>query len=142
MVVHISSALLDAILAHAASAPGVEVCGLLFGTDRAIESVVATSNVHADPAGHFEVDPTALIAAHRTERAGGPRLVGHYHSHPSGSSAPSREDVRSTEEGRLSLIVGGSAVGLYRCIAGDLVETALTVSHRDNSQRDHSVHPG
>lgn len=132
MVVHISSALLDAILGHAASTPYAEVCGLLLGTDRAIESVVATRNVHADPAGHFEVDPAALIAAHKSERAGGPRLIGHYHSHPSGSSAPSDEDVRSTEDGRLSLIIGRRDFSLYRCTAGALVETALTVSHRDN----------
>lgn len=125
MVVRISSSLLDTILAHAARAPDQEVCGLLFGADDAILASEPAANVHASPARHFEVDPAALIAAHKAERAGGLALIGHYHSHPSGSPFPSDEDVRLSEPGRLSLIIGGGEARLYRSVGGTLQAVAL-----------------
>ncbi|HET8612552.1 MAG TPA: Mov34/MPN/PAD-1 family protein, partial [Sphingomonas sp.] len=117
MTVRISRGLLDRILAEAAADPEREVCGLLLGVprlsvraersrgtryeravrdasfdyarDERVIQVVPTRNVAPDPALSFEVDPAALFTAIRAERGGGARLIGHYHSHPGGSPAPS-----------------------------------------------------
>jgi proteasome lid subunit RPN8/RPN11 len=118
MRVTISSGLIDQILAHAAAEPGREVCGLLFGGDSHIDAALPTANVASDPACHFEVDPQALFAAIRAERGGGARLVGHYHSHPSGLPAPSARDAADAEPGRLWLIVAGGEARLWRSVAG------------------------
>lgn len=126
MGVRISRPLLDAIIAHVASVPEREVCGLLFGDDGLIADALPTANVHPDPARHFEVDPAALIAAHKHARDGGPRLIGAYHSHPSGSAQASTEDAQSAENGQLCLILAGGAHRLYRAEAGRLVPVDLS----------------
>ncbi len=128
MVLRISSSLLDSILADAARAPDREVCGLLFGTAQAITFARATRNVHARPDRHFEVDPAALIAAHKAQRAGGAALIGHYHSHPSGSALPSAEDIVATEPGRLSLIIADGTARLYRAAGGTLIQVGLDLT--------------
>ncbi len=117
MGVGISRALLAAILADCAVDPAVERCGLLFGTDAAIAAVRPCANVAAAPARRFELDPAALIAALRAERAGGPRLVGHYHSHPDGQAMPSATDAAAAApDGRLWLIVAGGGVRAWRSV--------------------------
>jgi proteasome lid subunit RPN8/RPN11 len=117
MRVAISSRVLDQIMAHAAAEPAREVCGLLFGAETCIERAVPAANVAADPVRHFEVDPQALFVAIRAERAGGPRLVGPYHSHPSGSPDPSLRDAADAEPGRLWLIVADGEARLWRSVA-------------------------
>jgi len=118
MRVTISSRLLDQIVGHAVAEPGREVCGLLFGDDTRITAARPTANVAVDPGGYFEVDPQALFAAIRAERAGGPRLVGHYHSHPGGRPEPSARDAADAAPGRLWLIVAGREARLWRSLAG------------------------
>lgn len=111
MKVRISSEALAAIRAHAAADPAFEVCGLLFGTADHVSAVTPTPNVASDPARQFEIDPQALFAAIRAERAGGPTLVGYYHSHPSGRPEPSAADQHmAAGDGRLWLIVAGDDV--------------------------------
>ncbi len=123
MTIRISRALMDRLLVEAAADPDREVCGLLFGTDDSIEAAEAAVNVAADPARWFEVDPAALFGAIRAERAGGPRLLGHYHSHPSGSSAPSAHDAAAAmDAGRLWLILGRDEALLWRAAAGGPVQ--------------------
>jgi len=95
MGLRISSALLARLLVEARATPTVEVCGLLFGTDGHIASAEPCINVAADPARTFEIDPIALFAAHRRARSGGPAVIGHYHSHPSGRPEPSATDAAS-----------------------------------------------
>lgn len=98
----ISSDALATILAEAAAAPD-EVCGLLLGDPAAAR---ACRNVHPDPAHHFEIDPAALLAAHRAARGGGAVVTGHYHSHPSGDPTPSATDAASAPpDGTIWLIV-------------------------------------
>jgi desampylase len=114
MFVRISSESIAAICAHAAETPDVEVCGLLFGTVEAVERVERCANVSDTPATAFEIDPTALIAAHKAERAGGARLIGHYHSHPNGVCAPSAVDARNADvAGQFWLIVAGTEIGIW-----------------------------
>ncbi|MBV2147002.1 M67 family metallopeptidase [Sphingobium sp. AS12] len=113
MAVTISRMLLDQIQAIAAADPA-EVCGLLLGAAGRIEAIAPAANVAPDPARHFELDPAALIAAHRAARAGGAPIIGHYHSHPSGVAVPSATDAAcAAPDGSLWLIVAGSDARLW-----------------------------
>lgn len=114
MLLRISSKSIAAIRAHAAETPGVEVCGLLFGTVEAVERVQRCKNVADKPATRFEIDPAALIAAHKAERAGGAKLIGHYHSHTNGVCAPSETDrAEALDAGRYWLIIAGAEIGVW-----------------------------
>lgn len=126
MSARISRATLVEVLAHAAAEPDREVCGLLFGDADRIDSAAPAGNVAADPARHFEIDPAALFAAIRAERGGGPRIAGHYHSHPSGSAAPSARDAAAAHQpGRLWLIVADGEAALWREVPGGAVQGAF-----------------
>lgn len=102
------------MLAAAAQSPDAEVCGLLFGNGDGIDAAQPCRNVADDPARAFEVDPAMLIAAHRSARCGGPQIVGHYHSHPTGSTRPSARDAACAGDGELWLIIGGHDISLWR----------------------------
>lgn len=92
-----------------------EACGLLFGSSDAITGFCEAANVAPDPARHFEVDPAALIAAHRAARAGGPPLSGYFHSHPTGDPAPSATDrAMAARDGRIWAIAGAGTIALWR----------------------------
>jgi desampylase len=100
----------------AVSAP-LEACGLLFGSEGHVDSFQVVENVHEAPDRHFEIDPAALFAALRAERAGGPKLLGYWHSHPSGDPTPSRTDADlAAPDGKLWLIDGGSAITAWRAV--------------------------
>ncbi|WP_375422392.1 Mov34/MPN/PAD-1 family protein [uncultured Sphingomonas sp.] len=117
MVLDISSAVVAHILAAAAESSDREVCGLLFGTAARVEAAEACRNVAAQPARRFELDPVALLAAHRAARAGGPAIVGHYHSHPSGSAVPSTCDAEAAaKDGAIWLIVAGGELRGWRAV--------------------------
>ena len=81
-----------AMLRAAEAAAPFEACGLLLGTGTHIHTAVAATNVHPHSATRFEIDPAALIAAHRAARTGGPALLGYWHSHPNGLAGPSDTD--------------------------------------------------
>lgn len=117
MDTRISSELLARIVAEA-SGCACEVCGLLIGQEASIEEVLSCRNVAVDPLHRFEIDPAALLAAHRRSREGGPRVLGHYHSHPSGQPVPSACDAaEAAADGTLWLIVGGRECRAWRAVA-------------------------
>lgn len=88
---------------------------MLFGDEGAITSFQATENVAEEPERRFEIDPAALFAALRAERAGGPRIAGYWHSHPSGDATPSVTDAAmAAPDGKLWLIVGRGTETLWR----------------------------
>ena len=122
----IDAALLAEIEGRAAASPDSEVCGLLLGSVDRISAAPATANVAMHPEDSFEIDPSALFAALRAERAGGLRLIGHYHSHPRGSSEPSPRDFAASEPGKLWLIVGQEAPRLWLATATGFIEQAFT----------------
>jgi desampylase len=104
-------------LRRAARASRDEICGLLLGHGERVVTALACRNVAAAPATRFELDPAALLAAHRAARAGGPAVLGHYHSHPSGAARPSPRDAAdAAPDGSLWLIVAGDAVTAWRAV--------------------------
>ena len=110
MTVRISSELHDQLLSAAAASPDAEICGLLIGQDH-VEQIIATRNVATNPRRRFEIEPEALFAAIRMEREGGVRLLGYYHSHPSGPASPSAHDeAQASVDGRIWLIIGAQRI--------------------------------
>ncbi len=110
-------------IARRALDSAVEVCGLLLGSDVKVTEVVHCRNVATDPAAAFEIDPGQLIAALKATRAGGPQVLGCYHSHPGGVPEPSPRDAAdAAPNGWLWVIVGGREVRMYRAVeSGELL---------------------
>lgn len=126
MCVRISRAAHATLLAEAAASPTQEVCGLLLGDD-VIRRIGPTLNVSLQPADSFEIDPAALFAAIRAERAtGGERLIGYYHSHPSGRAEPSERDrEQAVGDVRLWVVIGAGEAKGWRMTANGVFERVL-----------------
>lgn len=115
MDLEVTSGTIATLLEEATRADPLECCGVLLGAGGRIGQAVPAANVHADPARHFEIDPAVLIAAHRAARAGGPQVLGYYHSHPNGRAGPSDEDFAMAERaGRFWAIIANGAVLWWR----------------------------
>lgn len=115
MVCEVTSGVIATLLEEAARAHPHECCGILLGEGQRIEAAVPCANVHPDPARHFEIDPAALIAAHRAARGGGAQVLGYYHSHPNGLAQPSPTDrAAASGDGRAWAIVAAGAVSWWR----------------------------
>jgi len=111
----ISSAAHADILQAAQQCFPLEACGLLLGRDDRVDCAVAVANVHPDPARHFEIDPAALVAAHRAARSGGPDVIGYFHSHPNGRAGLSEIDRRNAaRDGRVWLIVADQGITAWK----------------------------
>lgn len=123
MRVRISSAVVEQITALAGASPSAEICGLLLGRDDLIERAAPCRNVAAEPARRFEIDPAALIAAHRAMRDGGAQMLGHFHSHPAGRAIPSARDAdAAAADGMLWLIAGGGELTAWRAVSDGAIE--------------------
>lgn len=127
----ISGVLIGDLLHRAAVSPAREICGLLLGRGDRIALAPPAANVAEDDRDSFEVDPAALIAAHRAQRAGGPCVLGHYHSHPGGRPMPSIRDRMAAEPGPLWLIIGSGEARLWRAAANGFRAMRLVVEHLD-----------
>ncbi|MBN8486059.1 MAG: M67 family metallopeptidase [Sphingomonadales bacterium] len=115
MDLEVTSGTIATLIEEAHRAHPRECCGLLLGQGSRIALAQPAANVHPDPARHFEIDPAALIAAHRAQRAGGLELVGFYHSHPNGRPDPSAEDLALAEgAGRIWAIIADGNVLWWR----------------------------
>jgi desampylase len=111
----LTAAVRSAILEAAAAAAPHEACGLLLGQNQHIDTAQQTANIHPEPLRHFEIDPAALIAAHKAARAGGPQVIGYFHSHPNGLARPSATDAASAaHDGRIWAIAAQGGVTLWR----------------------------
>jgi proteasome lid subunit RPN8/RPN11 len=131
MAIQVTRAVLDGLLAEAAATVPDECCGLLLARDGLIEEARPTANVAADPRRRFEIDPQALIDAHREAREGGPQIVGYYHSHPAGPVEPSATDrARAAHDGSVWAIVGTSAVTFWRDEETGFVPLSYAVEDR------------
>lgn len=130
MDTEVTSGTIATLLEEATRAHPLECCGLLLGTTR-IEAARPAANVHPQPDRHFEIDPAALLGAHKAARAGGPQVLGYYHSHPNGRLEPSASDrAAASGDGRIWVIVAGGRVGLWRDTPGGFVALPLRVATR------------
>jgi proteasome lid subunit RPN8/RPN11 len=115
MVLEVTSDIIATLVAEAARAAPAECCGLLLGRAGRVEAVQPAANVSPEPSLRFEIDPAALFAAHRAARAGGPELIGYYHSHPNGHPRPSATDCEhASGDERAWAIVAGGKVSFWR----------------------------
>lgn len=110
--VRIGSGLIEMLERTAWHAAPNEACALLLGAwDGAVadvmSAVVANNVTDSDPETSFEVDPAMHIRLQKLSRAGGPEIIGVWHSHPKGPAQPSETDQsRSVEPGWIWLITG------------------------------------
>jgi proteasome lid subunit RPN8/RPN11 len=117
--VAVSAEVVEQMMAQAALAHPLEACGLLLGTADRIDRSVPAANIHPTPRTHFEIDPAALVAAHKAARGGGPQIVGYWHSHPAGTPAPSATDQASASgDGSVWAIVAADQVTFWRDLPG------------------------
>lgn len=115
MAILVTSAVLAALRAAARAAHPCEACGILLGEGRRITEARLARNVHPAPHTHFEIDPQALIDAHRAARTqDAPQVLGYFHSHPQGPAAPSATDrACAARDGRVWAIVAGEDVTFW-----------------------------
>jgi len=124
----ISRVALAQILQAASASPDREICGLLLGSGHAVDEVLPCVNVAAEPRDSFEIDPAALIGAWRAARSGGIAPIGHYHSHPDGSTRPSPRDAALAEPGSFWIIVGDGDASCWRAEASGFVSVDLRIA--------------
>jgi proteasome lid subunit RPN8/RPN11 len=106
---------MDRMRREAERAAPEECCGLLLGRGELVDEVHPAANVAGERRRRFEIDPQALVDAHRAARGGGPEVVGYYHSHPSGPAAPSATDrAMAAGDDRVWAIVGETGIAFWR----------------------------
>lgn len=104
---------------EARAAHPLECCGILLGEGGYITALLPAVNVHPEPETQFEIDPQALIDAHRAARKGGPQVVGYYHSHPAGTAYPSATDRRlAASDGSIWAIISMQEICFWRAVDG------------------------
>lgn len=92
----------DAVLDHALEAVPREACGVLAGSQGSgdtsgvvtASSAHPTANVSETPQVRYEIDPEELLSVVESIEQSGRKVVGFYHSHPSGPASPSDTDHR------------------------------------------------
>ncbi|MDE8652652.1 M67 family metallopeptidase [Novosphingobium album (ex Liu et al. 2023)] len=115
MDIAVTSGAIATLLAEAAGTAPEECCGLLLGAGGRIDSAMPARNVSPRPLIRFEIDPAALLAAHKAARGGGPQVIGYYHSHPTGHPVPSPTDCEhSTGDLRIWAIIAGGQVAFWQ----------------------------
>jgi len=115
MEIAVTSGAMATLLEEATRAAPEECCGLLLGKDGRISEARPAENVAQDRLTRFEIDPMALLAAHKAARAGGPQVIGYYHSHPDGHPVPSATDCdHASGDARLWAIVSQGQVAFWR----------------------------
>jgi desampylase len=87
----------DSIYRAAAATPGAEICGLLVEADSVVEAHISP-NRHPQPARGFAICDAFHTRLQRQARARGATIVGCFHSHPSGETAPSQTDLLAAHE--------------------------------------------
>ena len=115
MHIEVTRDVIEALEAEARAAHPRECCGIMLGTGGRVDALAPAPNVHPAPERHFEIDPQALIDAHRAAREGGPEVVGYYHSHPVGEAVPSSTDrAMASGDGRIWAIIAGEDLKFWR----------------------------
>lgn len=120
------------IMADAAEAAWpAEACGLIVGRGKGqlirVTRIVPAANLITDDPHRFELDPTARLTLERELRDADSRdrIIGHYHSHPDGTAAPSATDRAMTHEPDLAWVIIGVTDG----------QAIQTLAHRLDEKR-------
>lgn len=115
MAIEVSSEVLAAMVYQTEKAHPAEACGILLGEGDHVAEALPAANVHSTPETHFEIDPQALVDAHRAVRQGGPQVLGYYHSHPTGVAEPSETDrAMAAGDDSIWAIIAGGDVTFWR----------------------------
>jgi len=115
MTIEVTRGVMAALMREAEKMAPEECCGILLGQRGRIDEARPAANVHPEPLTRFEIDPSALIAAHRAARAGGREVLGYFHSHPEGHPVPSATDcVHASGDNRAWAIVAAQEVRFWR----------------------------
>ena len=131
MALRVTRVVLDAIRREAATAAPRECCGILLGQRGTIEAARPAANVADDPVRQFEIEPEALIDCHRASRAGGPQVIGYYHSHPAGAATPSATDrAQAAHDGRVWAIAALDGVTFWRDGEGGFETLSYVIEDR------------
>jgi len=129
MAIMVTSGVMATLVAESERAAPCECCGLLLGAGGRITEARAAANVADDPLTRFEIDPAALLNAHRAAREGGLAVLGYYHSHPQGHPVPSATDCEhASGDARIWAIVAEGEVAFWRDGAGGFESVAVTVA--------------
>lgn len=127
MEIQVTRDVMAAMERAAAQLAPEEACGILLGEGDRITAFTPAKNVHPAPRNHFEIDPQALIDAHRSARNKGAQVLGYFHSHPSGDASPSRTDSdMAAGDGAVWAIHGKNEITFWRSTAAGFVP----LSHR------------
>lgn len=127
----VASNAMQAMISAAQKEHPHEACGILLGKGITITAFTQARNVHPRPETHFEIDPQALIDAHRAERGGGVRVMGYFHSHPIGDPHPSPTDrSQSARDGKVWAIVAGGEVMFWQDDPGGFRALSYEVASR------------
>ena len=100
-----------------AAAPA-ECCGALLGnsdftTSWEVQNIVELTNRSPNTGTEYLITSDDVRYAQRKARALGLDVVGFFHSHPNGRSAPSATDLERAWPGYVYVIVAGAAVGAF-----------------------------
>jgi proteasome lid subunit RPN8/RPN11 len=132
MILQIDAALMKAMVDAAEAAWPAEACGLIVGRGKGqlirVTGVVAATNLLADTADRFELDPSARIRleVELRDNGGRDRIVGHYHSHTDGTADPSATDRAMALEPDLAWVIVGVTEG----------QAIQTLAHRLDAKRN------
>ena len=84
--------------------------------------MLLADNVAPDPATHFEINPTILIAAEKAARDQGAAIIGYFHSHPNGLAQPSTTDATmAAADGRYWVILTNETVTVWRAVVNGML---------------------
>lgn len=116
----------SAIAAHAAESLPEECCGILLAqadNSLIVSRVLRSENVEKQrPESRYVLGHKAHIKAVEMEYREDVRIVGYYHSHPSGATQPSCEDIEHAVEGTIYLIIAVQNGGVSQKAAWRFVE--------------------
>lgn len=131
----IADAVLRRIRDAAATSPMQEICGLLTGDGASIHAAIPSPNRHPDPARGFAICDAVYATAQRNARAQGQTVLGCYHSHPSGETAPSETDMLAVQEdGFLWLILApDGAFQVWRALSRGATKGFTPVAAKANA---------
>ena len=125
-VITFEPAHLKAVAGHAEAAYPAECCGLLVGAAEGahawrVRRVVPSRNLApADRRDRFEIDPALHLDLQRELRGTGESIVGVYHSHPDGATAPSATDLESAWQPGLVWLIAAVRGGRVAATAAHL----------------------